>query len=83
MKFRIVEIKDSHCRPLFKPQRKQWLFWRNISNTHFAETIFMKTKLEYRFGECTDSISKAQQVIDEYKLYLESNKTYTKIHNIE
>lgn len=41
MKFRIVEIKRKYERNFFRPEYKSFLFWRNVADTQWTETIFV------------------------------------------
>lgn len=82
MNFRIVELKEKHKKPLYKPQYLTFWFWRNISTSSFVNSGYMITQLPYGVGDCTDTMEDAQKVIDEFKIYLESLESYKRIHII-
>jgi hypothetical protein len=83
MKFRIIEIKNPHCRPMFKPQYKQFVFWNNISDTFFARSIFNNTTFLKWDSRCVDTEVEANTVIKEFKEYLESKSAYAITHNVD
>ena len=67
MKFRIVEIKESLCRPRYKPQYKTFIFWNNISDTFFARSIFNKIEFLKLNPNCVNTMLKAENIIEDYK----------------
>jgi len=84
MEFRILEIKQSHMQPKYKPQYKNsgWFTsWRNISNLKFTDTIFCSVKFSDWDVNCVWSKSDAEKVIEELKTYLQSSEEYVVVHN--
>lgn len=84
MEFRILEIKDAHMCPRFKPQYKNsgWFSsWRNISNTKFTNTIYCSVEFSYLYSDCVCIKWDAQKVIEEFKEYLQRCQGYTLVHN--
>jgi len=80
MKFRIKEIKeDELSAPKFYPQYKSGLFWKNINNTWWANSIFNNNKNdnEYVFSEF-----RAKKIVNDFKEYLEKNKPYEIVHTL-
>lgn len=81
MKFRIIEKKLPFSNPGFIPQYKKLLFWYNISNSVFYDTIYRHTELD-EMGS-TYSMYSAKKSIKEFKYWLKSRERYTIIHNVE
>ena len=84
MEFRILEIKNAHMQPKYKPQYKNsgWFSsWQNISRLKFTDTIFCSVNFSDWDSNCVWLKSDAEKVIKELKEYLQSSEEYTVVHN--
>lgn len=86
MKFRIVERKGYHRRPLFYPEYKTgwWSGWKNIyEHRIFHDSIFNHSKIFGKGIDYTYTLSQAEEVITDFMNYLDSARTYIVIHHVE
>ena len=81
MKFRILEIKRAHQKKLYRPQYKTFLFWHDISDTDWADTIMCKWEFNDWHPNCLDTMHGAEQCIADYKKYVNDGQEYVKIHD--
>jgi len=79
MKFRILEVKPSFQRERYYPQYKSWLFWKNIGEHYFRETIYSKTQFYYKFDSYVYDMEEANKIVKEFKLYIEEKERYYSI----
>lgn len=81
MKIRILEIKEEFSAVKFKPQYKTFLFWKDIGDTSFAESIFCSYKLNN--DNTIYSKSKAEKILSDFKKYISSKEEYIIEHKYD
>ncbi len=82
MKFRIKEVKDGIFKPLFYPQFKTFLFWYNIGNESFTESVYCKNDDFNCVNPNVDTYAEANDIIQCYKKYLIDYGSYETIHDV-
>lgn len=83
MKYRIKEIKDDIYRPFFYPQYKSCLFWHNIGDHPFVRSVFNRNDDLTEDKQYVYTIQEARTAIDQFERYLESHKSYIRIHEVK
>lgn len=72
MKFRIKETKTEYLNTKYTPQYKVFLFWCNIADTNWANTILCNLNFD-KFGKLFSLID-AKQCISDYESYSKRTK---------
>jgi hypothetical protein len=86
MRFRVIEHKSDIYRPFFYPQYRSgfWSGWRNIADHPDFLRRFFNTHKEYtEDNPYVYTMTKAIEIIENFKKHLECYKSYQTIHTIE
>lgn len=67
-------------RPLFYPQYKTFWKWKSVGDHEFTGSIFNQIRTFTEDTPYTFHLSDAEKVIADFKKYIESNKSYVRVH---